>query len=278
MRLGLYGLNMFACAEPRVATAIAVSAEEHGLESLWVGEHVVLPDPQRPPSPMKPTDPCLDPIVALANLAVVTHRLRLGTGVIILPQRNPVVLAKQLASLDAVTDGRLIVGVGAGYLAAEMHAIGVPMAQRGQRTDEYLAAMNSLWFDEHPTINGDFVSFADVDAYPRPRQRPLPIVIGGQSRAAHARAVTKGHGWYGFALDVDETTAQLMSLRQLSNELERPTSLGELEISVTPRGVLDRATIEQFEVLGVDRLMPSLPRRADLVGLQDFVEQTAALV
>ena len=278
MRLGLYGLNMFACADPMVALEVARRADDVGIESLWVGEHVVLPDPQRPPSPMAPTDPCLDPIVTLALLAGATSRPLLGTGVIILPQRNPVVLAKQLASLDVASGGRLIVGVGAGYLEAEMTAIGVAMAHRGRRTDEYLAAMHSLWFDERPAFEGEFVAFDGVDAHPRPRQRPLPIVIGGSSRAAHVRAVASGHGWYGFALDLDDTADQLASIRRVSGEVERPESLGRLEITVTPTGALDPATVERYGELGVDRLVVGLPRRGDTQRLSEFVARTAALV
>ena len=173
--------------------------------------------------------------------------------------------------------GRLIVGIGAGYLEAEMTAVGVPMSRRGQRTDEYLRAMRSLWFDDHPRFEGDFVNFADVDAHPRPRQGPLPITVGGSSRAAHVRAVTSGDGWYGFALDVDDTAAQLASLRQVLSEVERPDSLGPLEITVTPKSALDAASIERFAELGVDRLLPSLPRRGDAQRLRDFVEATASL-
>src|SRR5436190_49544 len=110
MELGLFSLNTGACADPEVAAAVARTADELGYDSLWVGEHVVLPDPRVPPSPMEPQDPMIDPIVALSYLAAHTTRARLGTGIIILPQRNPVVLAKELASLDNVSKGRLIFG------------------------------------------------------------------------------------------------------------------------------------------------------------------------
>ena len=149
--IGLFAVNSHACADPEAAAQVAVLAERLGYDSLWAGEHVVVPSPRVDPSPMDPDEPILDPLVALAHLAAHTERILLGTGVIILPQRNPLVLAKQLASLDVLARGRLIVGLGVGYLEPEMTAIGVPMAGRGPRADEYLAAMRSLWEDEAPS-------------------------------------------------------------------------------------------------------------------------------
>src|SRR5918992_2413986 len=186
--IGLFAINSHACAEPENAARIATLAERLGYDSLWAGEHVVVPSPRVAPSPMEPDEPILDPLVLLAHLAAHTSRVRLGTGVIVLPQRNPLVLAKQLASLDVVSGGRLVVGIGAGYLEPELSAIGVPMAARGSRTDEYLAAMRALWTSDAPSFSGTHVRFAGVDAHPRPVQHPLPVVIGGRSAAAHRRA------------------------------------------------------------------------------------------
>src|SRR3989441_11480265 len=161
LKLGLFSINAYACCDPAVAARVARAAEAAGFESLWGGEHVVLPDPQAPPSPMAPTDRILDPIVALAYCAAVTTKARLGTGIIILPQRNPLVLAKQLASLDVLSNGRLIAGLGVGYLEAEFRALGAPFEDRGRVTDEYLAAMRAIWTDAKPSYRGRFVSFAD---------------------------------------------------------------------------------------------------------------------
>src|SRR3954447_23877583 len=137
---------------------------------------------------MNPRDRILDPVVTLAYLAAHTHRLKLGTGVIILPQRNPLVLAKQLASLDVLAQGRLILGVGAGYLEPEFQAIGVPLEDRGTRTDEYLAAMKALWAMEQPAFHGRYVDFGGVQAFPPPAQQPYPhIVVGGSSPGAYRR-------------------------------------------------------------------------------------------
>src|SRR5579859_2259797 len=147
MKFGLFSMNTNACSYPESAARIAQLAESAGFESLWAGEHVVLPDPQAPPSPMAPEDRILDPVIALTFLAAHTRSVLLGTGIIILPQRNPLVLAKELASLDELAGGRLIFGIGAGYLEPEFGALFIPFADRGMRTDEYLAVMQTIWTD-----------------------------------------------------------------------------------------------------------------------------------
>ena len=174
MKLGLFAVNMGASTVPEEVVATAQAAEAAGFESLWAGEHVVLPDPQVPPSPMAPQDPALDPLLALTWAAAHTSTVRLATGIVILPQRNPVVLAKEIASLDVLCRGRFTFGVGVGYLEPEFRAIGADFENRGAVTDEYLDAMEALWYDEHPAFHGRFAGFADVDAYPRPVQRRSP--------------------------------------------------------------------------------------------------------
>src|SRR3954466_7869137 len=198
--IGLFGINSHACAEPDGAARVAARAEELGYDSLWAGEHVVVPRPRVAPSPMEPDEPILDPVVLLAHLAARTRRVRLGTGVIVLPQRNPLVLAKQLASLDVLSGGRLDVGIGAGYLEPELSALGVPRDERGSRTDEYLAAMGALWEGDPPAYEGRHVRFSGVAAHPRPVQHPLPVVVGGRAPAAHRRAARHAEGWYGYWL------------------------------------------------------------------------------
>jgi probable F420-dependent oxidoreductase len=277
MSIGLFSVNFYACSNPATSARVARQAEQAGFESLWAGEHVVLPDPRVPPSPMDPERPILDPLVALGFLAAHTSRVKLGTGIVILPQRNPLVLAKQAASLDALSDGRLILGVGAGYLEPEMRAIGVPFEERGRRTDEYLAAIRALWYAERPAYTGQFVSFSGVQAYPRPT-RTVPIVVGGESSAAYRRAVEQGHGWYGFALDLETTAACLRGLSEAAARYERPAELGELEISVTPRPTPDRETAARFAELGVHRLILQPRRDLDETGLVDFVSRAGEML
>ena len=275
MHFGLFSINAYAAIEPRTAARLAKAAEEAGFESLWAGEHVVLPDPQAPPSPMAPTEPILDPSIALTFAAAHTTRVRLGTGIIILPQRNPLVLAKELASLDVLSAGRLIVGIGVGYLEPEFRALGAPFKDRGAVTDEYLAAMRAIWGDAKPSYQGRFVSFANVQAHPQPLQRPHPpFVIGGRTAPAFRRAVSQGHGWYGFGLDLDATRRALDGLRAAAAETARPAALGALEISITPgRGVgVDLATCEQYAALGVHRLILMPSAKLDADGLERYVQ------
>src|ERR1051326_9059407 len=162
MKIGLFATNIGPCASPDALARVARAAEDAGLESLWTGEHVVLPDPQVPPSPLPPEVPILDPVVALTFLAAQTTRIKLGTGIIILPQRNPLVLAKELASLDVLSEGRLLFGVGIGYLKPEFDALGIPFVNKGARTIEYLDAILAIWTQEQPRYAGRYASFAGV--------------------------------------------------------------------------------------------------------------------
>jgi probable F420-dependent oxidoreductase len=270
--LGLFALNQHTDARDALGR-IAPLAEGLGYDSLWMGEHIVVPDPHAPPSPMQPRDPILDPLVALAFAAAHTERMRLATGIVILPQRNPLVLAKQLASLDRVTGGRLLFGMGVGYLEPEMSAVGVPMERRGTRSVEYLQAMRALWEQEQPAFEGEFVRFSGINAYPRPLQDPLPVVMAGHSEAAHRRAARHAQGWYGFMLDLEATAAQMEGLEAALAAEGR--TLEGFEITVTPRGRLDAEKVAAYSRLGVDRLV--LVPRADME-LEQFVREHAGLI
>jgi probable F420-dependent oxidoreductase len=267
VKLGLFSTNMGASSMPASLAANARAAEDAGFDSVWAGEHIVLPDPQVPPSPMAPQDPALDSLLALTWAAAHTTTLLLATGIVILPQRNPVVLAKQLASLDVLSNGRLVFGVGVGYLEPEFRAIGADFEHRGAVTDEYLEAIQHLWYDEHPEYHGRFAGFAGVDAHPRPVQQPVPVIIGGHTAPAYRRAVARGNGWYGFGMTPDDVAGCLAGLRDAAAQVERPASLGELEITVTPRGRLTPESVAAFAALGVHRLVPMPPPRANGVAL-----------
>jgi probable F420-dependent oxidoreductase len=270
--IGLFAINSHACADPEAAARIAELAEGLGYDSLWAGEHVVVPSPRVEPSPMEPDEPILDPLVALAHVAAHTERIKLGTGVIILPQRNPLVLAKQIASLDVLSGGRLILGIGVAYLEPEMRAIGVPMEGRGTRADEYLAAMRALWEGEAPSYHGQHVSFEGVDAHPRPVQRPLPVVVGGHTRAAHRRAVRAADGWYGFMVGLRAMAEQRQLMRAAIEETGREQPL---HVSVTPGRRLDEENVRAYSELGVDRLIVAPPPGLSLEELIEFVEANA---
>ncbi len=271
-RRGIFLHNHTVQSDPAAAVEIAVRAEELGYDSVWAGEHVVVPSPRVAPSPVEPTEPMGDPIVLLAHLAARTERMLLGTGVIVLPQRNPLVLAKQLATLDVVSGGRLIVGIGAGYLEPELTALGVPMARRGARTDAYLSAMRSLWEDAAPAADGEFVAFSGIDAHPRPVQRPLPVVVGGHSPAAWRRAARYAQGWYGYLRTPDEVAEQVAGLRKAEAEAGRAE---RLEISVTPSLRLDDDVARAYTDAGVDRLVVAPRPDADLATLHRWLERNA---
>jgi probable F420-dependent oxidoreductase len=255
MQLGLVHVNMGTMSRPEAVADAARAAEAAGYDSLWAGEHIVLPDPQAPPSPMAPQDPALDSLLALAWAAAHTTNVRLATGIVILPQRNPLVLAKEVATLDVLSGGRVMFGIGAGYLEPEFNAIGANFAERGAVTDEYLDVLNTLWYDDHPEYHGRFADFAGIDAHPRPAQRPIPIIVGGHRPPAYRRAVARAHGWYGYWLTPEDSAAALAGLRAAEKQVERPAELGPLEISVTPRGRLTPERAAAYAEAGVDRLV-----------------------
>ncbi len=255
MKVGLFGINMGGHADPETMVRIAVAAEEAGFESVWTGEHLVAASPQAPPSPVRPDTHFVDQIASLAFLAGHTNTLRLGTGIVILPQRSPAVLAKELASVDVLSGGRLEFGIGVGYVPVEFEAVGVPIEERGARTDEHLDALRALWRGDLE-FEGRFTSWHGAEAHPRPVQASGPPVhVGGGSTATWRRAVTKGHGWYGFAATPEFTAKAINRLADAAEQHERPAELGDLQVSVSPAAPVDRDAYRRFEDLGVDRLI-----------------------
>lgn len=256
MKYGLFAVNYATCGDPETAVRVARHAEDAGLESIWTGEHFVLPDPQPSGFSMSPSTPFLDTIVALTLLSAETSTIKVASGIIELPLYNPVILAKQLASIDQISRGRLIVGVGAGYVPEEFDALGVDLAERGSRMEEYIDAMRALWAAPTPSYSGRHVSFDGVNAYPRPfRAGDLHVVMGGESAPAMRRAITLAQGWYEFYLTLDETERTIHRLTEGLRRHERPAHLGRLEITITPRGSFDQHIRDRYEELGVDRLV-----------------------
>jgi probable F420-dependent oxidoreductase len=272
MKFGIFGINVGPCANPATAAAVARAAEAAGFDSVWTGEHIVLPEPQAPPSPVPADTPFIDSAVALAFVAAHTSKVKLGTGIIILPQRNPVVLAKELASVDVLSSGRLIFGIGIGYLKPEFDAIGAPFDHKGLRSEEFLAAMIALWDMEQPAYHGRFVSFGGINAMPRPVQRPHPaVVFGGHTKAAYERSARLAQGWFGFALDVDGAGKCIDGIKMACQKVGR--KFDDLEISVCPRGRVDRDTAKRFAEVGVQRLI-LLHRESDQAGILRFIGET----
>ena len=204
MKFGIMFANILGFAQPEGAVAIGQAAEEAGFESLWTVEHIVVPAGYESQYPYSDTGrmpgaedvPIPDPLVWLTYVAAVTTTIRLATGVLILAERNPVVTAKEVATLDSFSGGRVTLGVGAGWLKEEFEAIGVPFERRGQRLDEHIEAMRALWTEDKATYSGEFVSFTNAISRPRPAQGSVPIVVGGHTEAAARRAGRLGDGFF----------------------------------------------------------------------------------
>jgi probable F420-dependent oxidoreductase len=250
MKYALYALHRGENAEPERIRACAVTAEQAGFEALWVGDHIALPND----APDSADEPRLEAISTLVYLAAVTTRIRLGVAVLVLPQRQPVLLAKQLTSVDVLSGGRLTVGVGVGYVGAELAAFGVNLADRAAMTDEYLEAVRALWRKDE-RYGGRWVSFDGVRQSPAPVQQPFPpIVLGGHARAGLARAARVGDGWFGWELSPEAAGAAIATLRELRQEYgidpQRP-----FEISIAPDRPVTPELAERYAAVGVDRLV-----------------------
>ena len=253
--LGLLTVNMGPCAEPNVLIDVVKRAEEAGFESAWTCEHIVLPDPKTEGLPMEPDFPMLASLLGLAWAAAATTTIRLGTGILIAPLYSPAILAKELATLDVLSRGRLMLGIGVGYLEPEFEAVGVDFKSRGRITDECIHAMRSLWYDEAPSFEGQYVAFSKVNAYPKPIQSQIPITVGGMTTPALRRALRLGNGWFGTFQTPDSLREIKNVVGELAGKIERPDNLGPLEITVIPKGRLTRDWAERFIELGVDRIV-----------------------
>jgi probable F420-dependent oxidoreductase len=281
VRFGLHALGIGSGADPSVIEAVATWADRSGFSTLWSGEHVVMVD--RPDSPYPyasdgriavPSDAdWLDPLVTLTFVAALTTRIRIGTGILLLPQHNPVLVAKQAASLDLLSKGRFVLGVGIGWSSEEFAALGIPFRGRARRTREYVEAMRTLWHSSASSYDGEFVHFDRVRCYPKPyRNRRIPVVLGGNTDAALDRIVAYGDGWYGFNLSIDEIHDRLEALAARCEQ--RGRARDSIEIAVSLRGG-SPADVPTLAELGVDELVlvESPPDHAeDAVG---WVTETA---
>ncbi len=252
------GMDALADAARRV--------EELGLSSLWLPEHVVFvqdavsrypyADDGAPPVGRRPGT--YDPLVALTVAAIVTERIRLGTGVLVLPQREPVTVAQQIVALDHASQGRFDLGIGVGWLREEFEALGVPWARRGARTDDHLRALQALWTQDVAEHHGEFTSFSGVLAWPKPVQQPGPPVwVGGNVDASLRRAATLGAGWYGWKLSVDQVAERMQTLRALCEANDRDPGDVGVKIGLPWPGALTelRPYVDALAGLGVEELV-----------------------
>ena len=262
MKIGLIAVNVGGEDAGENMVALARKAEEVGLESLWTFEHVVVPldyESRYPyhesgKFPAAPETSFIDPLIALSHVAAVSKTLRLGTGINIVPQTNPLLLAKQAASLDYLSGGRLMLGVGAGWLAEEFAAMGTPFEGRGARFDDYLTAMKKVWSGDVVEHQSEFLDWSGFKSYPLPVQKPhIPLIIGGTSNAALKRVVAHGDGWITVG-----TPEELAGPRERLNNFaaEAGRDMASIEITGTWIYVKEGAdSRKQYEDLGVSRLL-----------------------
>ena len=264
MQIGVFATFMSPRATVEMITDFARRAEAAGLDSIWMGEHVVLFDDMEFPYPgsadgripVPPGGGMLDTVATFGLLAGCTQSLRFGTGICLVPQRNPIYTAKEFATLDWLSNGRVDFGIGVGWCKEEVLACGYGWDDRGARCDEFLTLMQKLWTESSVTFQGKHIDVQGARLDPKPVQQPhIPIIVGGHSQRGLRRAAEFGSGWYGFALDVPTAAKVIAELDQALKQAGR--SRDGFEIVITPVRA-DEETIHEFADLGVDRLVLQL--------------------
>jgi probable F420-dependent oxidoreductase len=275
MKVGVFATFMSPVATPQMIRDFGRRAEDIGLDSIWMGEHVALFDKNTfgyPGSkdgriPVPPGGGMLDVVATFGFLAAATNKLRLGTGVALVPQRNPIYTAKEICTLDWLTDGRIDFGIGVGWNKEEVEACGYRWEDRGARCDEFLEVMRRLWTEPAVDFAGTWVKLETCRLDPKPIQKPhVPIIVGGYAEAAFRRAVRFGAGWYGFNRGPDATKEILGSLDAAFAKAGRRRG-EEFEIIITPPLSLPMDAMQEYAEVGVDRLVVNLgsqrPERVD---------------
>ncbi|MFJ1549666.1 LLM class F420-dependent oxidoreductase [Streptomyces sp. NPDC088246] len=269
-----FGVSTFITDQGIRPTSLGIALEERTFDSLFIAEHSHIPASRETPYPGGGELPeiyyrTLDPFVALTAIGVVTERLLLGTGIALIPQRDPIITAKEVASLDLVSGGRVILGVGVGWNREEMRNHGTDPSTRGRLTDERLRAMRELWTEEKAEFHGEFVNFDPVFAWPKPVQRPHPPIYVGGGEGAFRRVAQLGDAWL----------ANSMSPQELGPQIERLRVLADREVPVTVYAAPDDPEqVEGYIGLGVERLLfyvPTLPERETLEYLDRLAEVAA---
>ena len=258
MKFGI--VNTIFMSEPGEAAALGVLVEQAGFESIWTVEHVVVPvqyESRYPYArsgkmPGREETPLADPLIWLTWLAAHTTTLKLATGVLILPQRNPLILAKEVATLDRLSGGRVMLGVGVGWLKEEFDALGAEFSNRGARTDEYISVLRELWAEREASFRGRWIDFDPVRMFPKPdNTTSVPIHVGGHSPAAARRAGRLGDGYYPTTTDLTELASRFALARSTAQEAGRDPDA----IEMTCAGARDLAGVEQRAELGADRIL-----------------------
>jgi len=290
MDIGCHLPTQGPLATGEALTTFAREADRRGIASLWVSDHVIFPRTAtgsypggRFPHP--PDKPYLEPVVALAAAAVCTTRARLGASVFILGHRHPVVMAKMLTSIDALSNGRLICGVGVGWWKEELEILGVPFNRRGRQADEILKVFTTLWSDANPSFEGEFFRFRDIGFAPKPVQKPRPpIWVGGDSPGAFRRVATLGDGWHATSKTPTEFREALSRLRAAADTAGRAFDTIELSLRYTLRddllakgtqAVVD--TLAEYKGLGLSHMLLEF-RRDDLGRMLEILDLVTSAV
>jgi probable F420-dependent oxidoreductase len=264
MKIGIVYANVGPFSQPELLAHLAVTAEKIGAESLWAVEHVVIPQGYRSPYPYSESgkfdaeeDVAIsDPLLALSYVAAITSKIRLATGVLILPQRHPLYVAKEVATLDLLSRGRLILGIGSGWLEEEFDALGLDFHLRGARTDEAIQAMRALWKDGPSSFHGKQFNFGPVMSFPKPHQRGgVPIHVGGHSPAAARRAARFGDGFFPAIGDIPKIKELFTLVREEAERCDRKADA----IEFTCTGPVRLDTIKAFQDIGASRVVVAPP-------------------
>ena len=264
MKIGLMFVNSGPFSQPELLAHLAVTAEKCGVESLWTVEHVVIPQGYQSPYPYAKSgkipggeDVAIpDPLLPLGYIAAITRTVKLATGVMILPQRNPLYVAKEMATLDLLSHGRTILGIGSGWLKEEFDALGLDFHARGARTDEAIEALRALWNDRESSFHGKHFDFGPVMSFPKPAQKGgVPIHVGGHSPAAARRAGRLGDGFFPAIGEIPKLNELFAVMRGEAARHGRKADA--IELSCMGRANLD--TIKKFEDLGVARVVVAPP-------------------
>ena len=260
MKIGFFAIGIGNLARPELITAVAINAERLNFATVWAPEHVVFlerfssryPYSRGQNLPITTEIPLLNPFMALTYAAARTTRIRLATGICLVPEYNPLLLAKICATLDYLSGGRLVLGIGIGWLREEFDALGIPWERRAQRTREYIEAMRCVWGNGR-SYSAEFVNFDGALSYPKPiKGAGLPVLVGGQTEAALKRAASYGNGWCGFNLTPQETAQAINRLRELLAANGRGTDGFEFAVSPTADATPD--DLGRYRDAGVDEL------------------------
>ena len=278
MKVGIIPVNIGVESVEQIV-GLAKLAESLRYESVWTFEHVIVPIDYESKYPynssgkmgMPPETNFVDPLIALTAVAAVTKEIRLGTGVNILSQVNPLYMAKQAASLDFVSNGRFMLGVGIGWLKEEFEALGVPYEKRGARFDDYVAGMRKVWSEEVVEHESDFISWHGFKSYPLPIQNPFPVVMGGVKGKIFERTAQLGNGWFAPTGDPRELKTHLESLKIECDKIGR--DVAEIEITCMWPGQGGRDFLEELTSVGVGRVVvPMMGAAEPTEHLQNIAE------